>query len=116
MKTPIFHALRERIADEIAKAATTTLSGPDKREQVIDRIVAWVDAHAVPEHARRHHRRDDGRPRAAAARRPARGGDLPRREAAGGSVSRPGAASDADVMLLVGVLIAIALVAMWVQG
>lgn len=45
-RTPAFPALRAKIENAIAEAAQHQLDGADKREMVINTVVAWVDAKA----------------------------------------------------------------------
>ena len=45
-RTPLFPALRAKVLEEIDRVAATTLDGADKRERVVDTVVAWVDARA----------------------------------------------------------------------
>lgn len=42
-RTPLFPALRAKALEEIERIAATTLGGADKRERVVDAVVAWVD-------------------------------------------------------------------------
>jgi hypothetical protein len=42
-RTPAFPALRAKIENAIAEAAQHHIDGADKREMVINAVVAWVD-------------------------------------------------------------------------